>query len=77
MPKKRASAPPESVDYTAHLTELRDELAAVKRLLMVLLVKLGADSNELGHAVGVSASRVRDMISLRRVRKLPLPKSDG
>lgn len=46
------------------------ELDAIKRLLVLLLAKSGADSTEIAMALEVEASTVRHMISFRKVRKI-------
>ena len=51
-------------------TKILKELDAVKRLMILLLIKLGSDSNELGMALGVSDATIRQMISMRKVKKL-------
>ena len=48
----------------------KGELEDVKRLLILLLLKLGATSDELGEALGVDGSAVRKMFSIRKVRRL-------
>ncbi len=45
------------------------ELEAVKRLLVVLLMKLGATSDEIGLALDVSGRRVRQMFPSGKVAK--------
>jgi len=52
------------------------ELDSIKKLLLLLLVKLGADSDEIAMALGVDSSGVRKMISMRKVEKLRLGESD-
>ena len=52
-------------DHTA-----QQELEAVKRLLILLLVKLGATSEEIGSALGVHHSRVRQLVPTSRVKKI-------
>lgn len=52
------------------------ELAAVKRLLMLLLAKLGSTSAEIGDALSLEQSTVRRMMQFRRIEKIPLPKAD-
>lgn len=42
----------------------------IKRLLILLLVKLGASSQEIGSALGVGSSAVRKMIPARNVKKI-------
>ncbi|PYJ66325.1 MAG: hypothetical protein DME76_17250 [Verrucomicrobia bacterium] len=52
------------------------EVESIKKLLLLLLVKLGADSDEIAMALGVDSSGVRKMISMRKVEKLRLGESD-
>ena len=42
----------------------------VKRLLVLLLLKLGATSEEIGLALQVDSSAVRRMIPARQVKKI-------
>lgn len=44
------------------------ELQSIKKLL-VLLIKSGATSEEIGHALGVDSSRVRQMFPMRKAKK--------
>lgn len=46
------------------------EMLEVKRLLMLLLVKLGATSDELAVALQVDASAVRRSFPIKSIRKL-------
>ncbi len=46
------------------------ELDEIKRLLILLLLKLGSSSEELGLALGVDSSLVRRMIPTRSIKKL-------
>ncbi len=48
------------------------ELQAIKRLLILLLVKLGSDSKEVAGAMGVDGSVVRRMVPTGAVKKIPL-----
>lgn len=48
------------------------ELEDIKRLLILLLVKLGASSQEIGLALGVDSSAVRKLFSTKSVKKLEL-----
>lgn len=57
-------------NQSASIRELTEETEAVKRLLVLLLAKLGSDSKEIGMALGVADSTVRKMISFRKVAKL-------
>lgn len=46
------------------------QMEDVKRLLMVLLVKLGATSDELALALDVDSSRIRQMLPVRKIQKI-------
>lgn len=46
------------------------ELEAIKRLLILLLVKLGASSEEIGGALKVHHSRVRQLVATGKVKKI-------
>jgi hypothetical protein len=48
------------------------ELDQVKRLLMLLLVRLGTSSEEIGLALGVSDRRVRQLVPISKIKKLSL-----
>jgi len=48
----------------------KEEDDSVKRLLILLLLKLGASSEEIGAALGVDSSVIRKMIPVRSVRKI-------
>jgi hypothetical protein len=43
---------------------------AVKRLLMLLLYKLGSSSDEIGVALGVDSSAVRKMFPNRDIKRI-------
>lgn len=46
------------------------ELDAVKRLLILLLLKIGSTSEEIGAALGVHHSRVRQLVPSGKVKKI-------
>jgi hypothetical protein len=48
------------------------ELEDIKRLLILLMVKLGASSQEIGLALGVDSSVVRKLFPMKSVKKLEL-----
>ncbi len=56
--------------------KLEDEMDGVKRLLMLLLAKLGSDSGEIAMAMGVDDSTVRRIISFRKVKRI-CPSGNG
>ena len=51
------------------------ELEAIKRLLILLLLKLGSTSDEIGTALGVHHSRVRQLVPSGKVKRIALPTS--
>jgi hypothetical protein len=46
------------------------ELHQVKNLLMLLLLKLGATSDELDIAVGMGAGNIRGAFPVRKIKKI-------
>ena len=54
---------------------ISDELADIKRLLILLLVKMGASQEELASALQLDRSRVSRMIPARKIEKLTFCKS--
>jgi len=48
------------------------EVEDVKRLLILLLVKLGSTSDEIGAALGVHQSRVRQLVPTGKIKKISL-----
>ncbi len=46
------------------------ELVAIKRLIILLLVKLGSDSAEVAGALGVDGSVVRRLVPTGAVKKI-------
>lgn len=42
----------------------------IKRLLIVLLVKLGSTSDEIAHALDVDASAIRKMIPVSKIKPI-------
>jgi hypothetical protein len=46
------------------------DLEALKRLMVLLLLKLGSNSEEIGTALGVDASVVRRMVPSAKIKKL-------
>lgn len=45
-------------------------LEDIKRLLIVLLLKLGSTSEEIGLALNLHPGRVRKMLSTRKIKKI-------
>jgi len=54
----------------------QDDFRDVKRLLVLLLLKLGATSEEIGLALGVDPSLVRRMVPARKIRKIRFAQSE-
>jgi hypothetical protein len=50
--------------------ELVNQMESVKRLLILLLLKLGSTSQEIGAALGVDSSVVRKMLPVRSIKKI-------
>jgi hypothetical protein len=50
--------------------ELAKEIEDLKRLFVLLLAKLGSNSDEIAMALGIDSSGVRKMIQMRKVKKL-------
>ena len=48
------------------------ELESIKKLLIAVLLKLGASSDEIGAALGVAGARVRQIVPAAKVKKIPL-----
>ena len=51
----------------------QDELKVfeqIKNLLVVLLVKIGASSEEIGEALGVGARRVQQLYSMTKIKRI-------
>lgn len=48
------------------------DIERVKRLLILLLLKLGATSEEIGVALGIDSSGVRKMFPVRSIKKIEL-----
>ncbi len=51
-------------------TKEMPELQEIKRLLILLLIKLGSSSEEIGAALGVDSSVIRSLVPTKKVRKL-------
>jgi DNA-binding NarL/FixJ family response regulator len=49
--------------------DMLKELQSIRRLQILMLIKSGATSEEIGEALGLSSSAVRKMFSMRKVRK--------
>ncbi len=50
----------------------RKELENIKRLLVALLLKLGASSQEVGLVLGVDSSAVRRMFAVKKIKKFEI-----
>jgi len=46
-----------------------EELQAIKKLLIALLVKLGATSEEIGDVLDIDPSRVRQLVPITKIKK--------
>lgn len=46
------------------------EVEAIKRLLILLLLKLGATSQEIGAALGTDSSVIRKMMPIKSIKKI-------
>ncbi len=53
--------------------QAQKELEAIKKLLILLLVKLGGTSEEIGEALGLSPQRVRQLVATAKVKKIAFP----
>jgi len=53
-----------------NFSELVCEMEGIKRLLMLLLAKLGSDSKEIAKASGAGDSTIRKIISFRQVKRI-------
>lgn len=49
--------------------ESAKELQSIRKLLILLLIKSGATSEEIGHALGIDSSVVRKMFPMRKTKK--------
>jgi hypothetical protein len=52
------------------IEQLTGQIEDLKRLVILLLAKLGSDSAEIAMALNIDSSGVRKMIQMRKVRKL-------
>jgi hypothetical protein len=48
----------------------QEDRESIKRLLIILLLKLGATSEEIGIALNMHAGAVRKMIPMTKVKKI-------
>ena len=53
-------------------TDQANNSESIKRLLILLLLKLGATSQEIGDALGVDSSVIRKLMSVRNIKKVEL-----
>ena len=60
------SSEPQRIDFS----ELACEIEDVKRLLILLLAKLGSDSKEIARVLRVGDSTIRAMISFRKIKRV-------
>jgi hypothetical protein len=52
--------------------EQLNDSESIKRLLILLLLKFGATSQEIGAALGVDSSVIRKMLPIRSIKKVEL-----
>jgi len=52
------------------MDETGKEIEAVKKLLILLLIKLGSDSKEIGGALGIDSSVIRRMVPSGKIKKI-------
>jgi hypothetical protein len=52
------------------IEQLASQIEDLKRLIILLLAKLGSDSAEIAMALKIDSSGVRKMIQMRKVKKL-------
>ena len=45
------------------------ELQSIKKLLVLIAIKSGATSEEIGQAIGVDSSTVRKLFSMKKTKK--------
>jgi|YelNatPaOPRAMG01_1025707.scaffolds.fasta_scaffold45976_4 hypothetical protein len=45
------------------------ELQSIKKLLVLLAIKSGGTSEEIGQAIGVDASTIRKMFPMKKIKK--------
>jgi len=46
------------------------KLEDIKRLLVLLLIKLGSNSDEIALALGVDSSLIRKMLPIRQIKRI-------
>jgi len=51
-------------------TERMSEIESLNRLLMLLLLKLGATSEEIGAALKMDSSNIRKLFPIRSIKKI-------
>jgi len=51
------------------IKETLQELESIKKLLILISIKSGANSEELGRAVGIDSSTIRKMFPMRKTKK--------
>ena len=64
--KRTPSAPPEAQGSAA----LRKELETIRQLLLLLAIKIGATTGEVGAALGVTQQRASQLIAAGKIKKL-------
>lgn len=69
MPSKK-SRPNTEFLQNFRSDEIIEELSTLKKLVMVLLAKLGSDSSEIGKAIGVPPRTLRDWVSFNGIESI-------
>ena len=69
MPSKKANPDNRSVSEIDP-DALLAELTTIRKLLAILLTKLGSDSGEIGAALGIDPRRIRDWISFTTIKRI-------
>lgn len=70
MAKNRARTGEPIQGQALPIDQLLAELKMTRLLLVLLLAKVGSDSNEIGMALGLDPSTIRSWLSFSKVTKL-------
>lgn len=65
------------LDNIAMTEKTEKQLDDIRQLLLLLLVKIGSTSEEIGSALGIHQSRVRQLIPISKIKKLQTPFDGG
>ncbi len=52
------------------MADITEELDSIKRLMLLLLVKLGATSDEIGIALEMHPGNVRKMMPVKKIKRI-------